>query len=86
VSVKLTLVQGIVALVIEDDGRGFDVSGVRSQTRPQPGLGLISMKERAQLFGGSLYLTSSPGRGTQVHVEIPLRPEVVREKDKNTHR
>jgi len=81
VRMKLSHDKEVVSLVIEDNGGGFDPGGVRKQQRLHPGLGLISMKERAQLFGGSMYLTSSPGRGTRVNVEIPLRPEVVHEKD-----
>ncbi|HTO95047.1 MAG TPA: ATP-binding protein, partial [Bacteroidota bacterium] len=72
VLVRLALLQGVVSLLVEDDGRGFDAAGLRAQGGPPPGLGLISMKERAQLFGGSMYLASAPGQGTRIHVEIPL--------------
>ena len=72
VVVRLAYMQGVVSLLIMDNGRGFDAPGPRSQGGPRSGLGLISMKERAQLFGGSMYLTSSPGQGTRIHVEIPL--------------
>jgi signal transduction histidine kinase len=72
VTVSLSCVEGMVGLVIEDDGGGFDISAIRTQGGTHAGLGLISMKERAQLLGGSTYLTSTPGQGTRIHVEIPL--------------
>ncbi|HUI09047.1 MAG TPA: PAS domain S-box protein [Bacteroidota bacterium] len=72
VLVRLAHLQGVVSLLIEDDGRGFDAARLRAHGGLHAGLGLISMKERAQLFGGSMYLTSAPGQGTRIHVEIPL--------------
>jgi signal transduction histidine kinase len=56
----------VVSLTIEDDGRGFKVSG------PALGLGLVSMRERAELVGGSLRLESTPGQGTTLSVEVPM--------------
>lgn len=52
-------------LIVEDDGRGFDV------TVPNSGYGLISMRERAQAVGGLFQLESALGRGTIVQVELP---------------
>jgi signal transduction histidine kinase len=54
-----------VGMTIEDDGRGFVVSG------PALGLGLVSMRERAELLGGSLSVQSTPGQGTTLSVEVP---------------
>ncbi|HTY58952.1 MAG TPA: PAS domain-containing sensor histidine kinase, partial [Bacteroidota bacterium] len=86
VTVRLTHAGGDVGLLVEDDGRGFDAAGVRAKQRPNQGLGLISMKERAQMFGGSLYLTSAQGQGTRIHVEIPLHNGGMHEKDQDPHR
>jgi two-component system CheB/CheR fusion protein len=58
-------------LTIEDTGPGFAPSDVRFHG----GLGLISMQERATLAGGTLQLTSSPGQGTTIAVQIPLCEE-----------
>jgi signal transduction histidine kinase len=58
--------KGIVMLV-EDDGRGFDVeSAVRSGR-----LGLPGIRERAEMLGGKLLIESSPGSGTTLVVEVP---------------
>lgn len=72
VTVRLSRTGEGIGLDIEDDGGGFDPAGVRSREHPRRGLGLIGMKERAQMFGGSMYLTTSAGKGTRVRVEIPL--------------
>jgi two-component system sensor histidine kinase UhpB len=58
----------MVRLVIEDDGKGFDLS--RAPSRIQ--LGLAGMRERIHLVGGSTTVESSPGCGTTVDVSVPL--------------
>jgi two-component system sensor histidine kinase UhpB len=52
---------------VEDDGRGFDVMGLRE------GWGLAGMRERANLVGGRLQVNSTPGGGTQIEIWIPLK-------------
>lgn len=59
-------------LVIEDDGRGFDVPRKNPESHEQR-LGLAGMRERAGLVSGTLDIESAPGRGTTVIVQIPLR-------------
>jgi signal transduction histidine kinase len=71
VRVRLERINDALHLVIEDNGRGFDpgsVKWVEGQTR---GLGLLSMKERASLSGGTFYLNSTPGKGTFIEVSWP---------------
>lgn len=51
---------------VTDDGRGFDPG------RHPPAGGIASMRERAELLGGSLTLSSDPGTGTAVHLHVPL--------------
>jgi signal transduction histidine kinase len=54
--------------IIEDDGIGFD-----PQTRfGEHHLGLLGMRERAELLGGKLVIESAPGAGTSLLIEIPL--------------
>ncbi len=55
-----------VTLAIADDGVGFDVAAVGE------GLGLISMNERAESFGGTLTIDSRPGAGTRVEATLPF--------------
>jgi signal transduction histidine kinase len=54
-------------LMVRDDGRGFD-----PRLAPAPGsFGLVSMRERAEAFGGMLAVRSAPGAGTEVEVALP---------------
>lgn len=63
--------------VVEDDGEGFDMSNIRAGESDSMGrgLGLMGMQERASLVGGSVQVTSHPGQGTKITVEIPLKRE-----------
>ncbi|MFK3733586.1 GAF domain-containing sensor histidine kinase [Streptomyces sp. NPDC088090] len=55
-------------LTVADDGRGFDPRTVRSAGRH---LGLVSMRDRAAGVGGALTVTSAPGEGTTIEMEVP---------------
>jgi len=70
VSVLLERRGGDIVLVVKDDGRGFDLE----QKRAQPSsLGLVGMRERAQLVGGRLTIQTAPGKGTWISVFVPAR-------------
>lgn len=56
-------------LVITDDGRGFDPA---AKTAAQPNNGLGNMRRRAEAIGGSLNLTSAPGKGTRLELKVNL--------------
>ena len=57
-------------LHVTDDGVGFDI--VKTATRAKS-VGLLSMRERAELIGGSLQIQSMPGKGTAVTLLLPLK-------------
>lgn len=63
-----------LSAVVEDDGVGFDSDGAIGTPRAQGGLGLLGMRERVALVGGTLEIESAPGAGTSVYVRIPLLP------------
>jgi signal transduction histidine kinase len=65
VSVLLHVKGGRVAVVIEDDGRGF------AEGDETTGIGLLGMRERVALVNGSVTVESSPGAGTTIVVEVP---------------
>jgi PAS domain S-box-containing protein len=71
-SVTLTHREGRLVLLVEDDGRGFDVGATRRSPRKTDHLGLVGMEERAALLGGSVRVESTPGRGTTVIAEMSL--------------
>ena len=74
VSVSLDVGDHETVVKVKDDGRGFDASGPSAKQ----GLGLISMRERATLCGGTVDIDSAPGRGTTVCVRIPNVAEAPR--------
>lgn len=59
-------------LAIRDDGSGFDVDAARERAARGGSLGLIGMEERVSLSGGSIAISSTPGRGTEVRARFPL--------------
>ena len=67
-------VQGDQVLVtVEDDGQGFDPAQLATQNGKQ--FGLRFMGERAEAVGGSVQVSSTPGHGTEVIVQVPLGEE-----------
>ncbi len=66
IDVSVVDVGGVVSLVVADDGRGFDPEGVTK------GLGLLGMRERAELVDGKLAITSAPGEGTTIELVVPV--------------
>lgn len=70
VELRLQAGRDAVTLIVRDNGRGISAA---EQADPRS-IGLLGMRERAQLVGGSLALTGRPGGGTTVQVMIPRRP------------
>ncbi|HEX2913240.1 MAG TPA: histidine kinase [Chloroflexia bacterium] len=69
--VDLKITDEGVSLTIRDNGEGFDAASVMAK-RDRSSLGLTSMRERAELAGGTYTIESSPGEGTTVSVYLPL--------------
>ncbi len=69
--VRLSGRDDAVRIVVEDDGRGFDLTGTLFG---RDGYGLHTMRERMELIGGTLTIDSTPGSGTQVIATIPGVP------------
>jgi signal transduction histidine kinase len=61
-----------VILIVEDDGKGFDVASTMGSHVHGGNLGLYGMRERAALLGGTLTIESAPGEGASVFAQIPL--------------
>jgi PAS domain S-box-containing protein len=70
-TVRLSKVHGVLELAIEDNGKGFDPGTSTRNRRLNRGLGLQSMRERAELSCGNCEIKSAPGKGTQVRVRWP---------------
>jgi signal transduction histidine kinase len=67
VSVSLERMDSTVVLTISDDGRGF-----KAESDQISGLGLVGMRERAQIVHGSIDIRSAPGKGTTVCLHVPV--------------
>jgi len=65
IAMSLTGKEDTLTLTVVDDGAGFDVGSSMAR-----GLGLISMGERLEPFGGTLHIDSTPGRGTRVEARV----------------
>jgi len=71
VSVVILCLPEEVVTIVEDDGRGFDAASVGAAAGPDGPIGLLGMRERAVLVGGTCQVESQPG-GTSIFVRIPL--------------
>lgn len=72
VSVILDRTSERMMTIVEDNGQGFDVDAMLTNGEMRHPLGLVSMRERAEMLGGTLKIESSPGMGTTLFVRIPL--------------
>jgi PAS domain S-box-containing protein len=68
VDVSLRAEQGALLLTVEDDGVGFDPERLDGTA----GLGVIGMRERASLIGGTLSISAREGGGTRIDLRVPL--------------
>ena len=71
VDVNIRQQNGAACMEIKDDGKSFEVER-RLHAKGSKRLGLLGMRERVEMVGGTFCIESSPGHGTIVRVEIPL--------------
>ena len=72
VKIKSETFQGDLILTVEDDGVGFDPEILAAEQESGEHLGLMAMRERAELLGGELAIDSVPGMGTRITIKIPM--------------
>lgn len=75
--VELVVRAGRASLVVKDDGVGFDAEAAAKG----PGLGLVGIRERAELLGGTCRVESSRGKGTTISIDVPA---LARSRDATT--
>jgi two-component system sensor histidine kinase DegS len=84
--VRMLYTRSALSILVEDEGKGFDPQAEPTEDElaeqqeeqgfEQEGhFGLVSMKERAKIVGAQLNISSEPGKGTRVHLRIPIHPE-----------
>lgn len=72
VFVDLRKLKDVVEFRVRDNGRGFNLEKYKESNKKMKRLGLIGMKERAEFVNGKLSVRSSPGKGTEISITIPL--------------
>ncbi|MBI3742087.1 MAG: HAMP domain-containing protein [Chloroflexi bacterium] len=73
VNIRLNQKNGTLHVQVEDDGIGFDAEDAFKLKDNWRGLGLLGMRERAALVGGTVTIDSRLGKGTRVMVEVPWK-------------
>lgn len=76
VLVELSIDDDRLEIRVEDDGRGFDPKEVET-TESGRGLGLMGLRERMELLGGTATIDAAPDAGTRVTLRVPLASEAV---------
>jgi signal transduction histidine kinase len=71
VNVSIRKLRGAVRMEIKDNGKGFQVERVLFAKRHKR-LGLVGMRERMEMVGGSFAVVSTPGKGTTIRAQIPF--------------
>lgn len=71
--ISLRLTGEHILAVVADDGAGFRPEDPPHNGAAGQGVGLLGMRERASLLGGTLQIESAPGNGTRVLVELPIQ-------------
>ncbi|MFQ6013846.1 MAG: histidine kinase [Anaerolineae bacterium] len=71
VKVRLGREDAKLTLMVEDDGRGFNVEEVLKRSDKETRLGLFGIEERTALLGGTFTIESKVGQGTRLRVSIP---------------
>lgn len=69
--------EGKIEVSVRDDGRGFDVDKTLQASEERGSLGMIHMRESAELLQGTLTLQSAIGQGTIVCLSLPLLPHLL---------
>ncbi|WP_295094323.1 sensor histidine kinase [uncultured Flavobacterium sp.] len=70
--VQLSHSETLLTIIVDDNGKGFDVNSVDKKRNSESGMGLLFMKERIQYINGRVFMNSIPGEGTRITFNIPI--------------
>jgi len=76
ITVTVNRQEDIVLVQIADNGVGFDTHAVEANYDSRGSLGMVNLRERTELLGGTLRIESAPGRGTTISVLVPIKEAV----------
>jgi PAS domain S-box-containing protein len=79
VEVQIQKLRGAVCMTVKDNGKGFQQRGPL-RPRKDKRLGLLGMRERLEMLGGEFQIVSTPGEGTTVFAQVPLKTRRSRRK------
>src|SRR5207244_4071829 len=69
--VRIQKLDGAICMEIKDNGKGFQAESVL-HVKKNKRLGLLGMRERVEMVGGSVSVESAPGKGTTILAQIPF--------------
>lgn len=64
--------KNLLSINVDDNGKGFNIDNLKSNSNGEGGMGLAYMKERVQYIDGRFFIHSEPGKGTRVTINIPI--------------
>jgi PAS domain S-box-containing protein len=70
--ISLEFKEKCIVAQVEDDGTGFEMPQIGTSEGARDRVGLLGMKERAELLGGKLTIDTEPGKGSRITTEIPI--------------
>ena len=70
--VQLSHSDTLLSIIVDDNGKGFDIHTVDKKRNSESGMGLLFMKERIQYINGRVFIKSIPGEGTRITFNIPV--------------
>lgn len=70
--VQLSHSETLLSIIVDDNGKGFDVNSVDKKRNSESGMGLLFMRERIQYINGRVFMNSIPGEGTRITFNIPI--------------
>ncbi|MBF4493204.1 type IV pili methyl-accepting chemotaxis transducer N-terminal domain-containing protein [Flavobacterium sp. MR2016-29] len=70
--VQLSHSETLLSIIVDDNGKGFDIIEVDKKRNSESGMGLLFMKERIQYINGRVFFKSIPGEGTRITFNIPI--------------
>ena len=70
--VQLSHSDTLLSIIVDDNGKGFDIHAVDKKRNSESGMGLLFMKERIQYINGRVFIKSIPGEGTRITFNIPI--------------
>lgn len=70
--VQLSHSETLLSIIVDDNGKGFDIHSVDKKRNSESGMGLLFMQERIQYINGRVFINSVPGEGTRITFNIPI--------------